>query len=529
MSRILEKRYAISRRRLIQSFGALAAMPLLGREALAQPVFATYPFQLGVAAGDPMPDGFVIWTRLAPEPLEVGYGMPTAPVEVQWEVASDRGFQTIVQKGAAVARPELGHSVHVEVAGLAPATPYWYRFIAGRERSLTGRARTMPARGSSLGRVRFASAGCQHYEQGLFTAYRKLAAEPDLDFVFCYGDYIYEYRGERLWNSPGGPVENVRRHVTGETYSLDDYRRRYAQYKMDADLQAAHAATAWFVTWDDHETDNNWVSSIDQDGTPPAIFNLRRQVAAQAYYENMPLRARSFPIGPSLRLYRRASYGDLLDINLLDTRQYRSDQPCDDKWGVQCPELDRPNAEVLGAAQEKWLMDGLSGSRARWKALAQQIMVMDLDRVPAPDVFAVNPDSWAGYERPRDRLLRFIRDRRIANTVILTGDEHQHFAGELHLDGRNPEGTPIAAEFVATSISSGGNGNDQRPDMVEIQKVNPQLKFNNNRRGYLLCEVTPERWLSEFKVLDQVTERNGTLSTRARLAVEAGDPRIVPA
>ena len=529
MSRILEKRYAISRRRLIQSFGALAAMPLLGREALAQPIFATYPFQLGVAAGDPMPDGFVIWTRLAPEPLEVGYGMPSQPVEVQWEVSSDRSFQTIVQKGTAVARPELGHSVHVEVGGLSPATPYWYRFIAGKERSLYGRAKTMPALGSSLARVRFASAGCQHYEQGLFTAYRKLAGEPDLDFVFCYGDYIYEYRSERLWNSSAGPVENVRRHVDLEIYSLDDYRRRYAQYKMDADLQAAHAAAAWFVTWDDHETENNWVSSIDENGTPPATFNLRRQAAAQAYYENMPLRARSFPVGPSLQLYRRAAYGDLLDLNLLDTRQYRSDQPCDDKWGVACAELDRANAEVLGAAQERWLMDNLAGSRARWKGLAQQIMVMDLDRVAAPDVFAVNPDSWAGYDRPRDRLLRFIRDRRIANTVVLTGDEHQNFAGELHLDGRNPEGAPIATEFVATSISSGGNGNDQRPDMVEIQAANPQLKFNNNQRGYLMCDVTPERWLSEFKVMDQVMEKGGTLTTRASFAVAAGDPRIVAA
>jgi alkaline phosphatase D len=529
MSRILEHRYAISRRRLIQSFGALAAMPLVGREALAQPVFATYPFQLGVASGDPAPDGFVIWTRLAPDPLEVGYGMPSQPVEVQWEVASDGGFRTIVQKGSAVARPELGHSVHVEVAGLEPARPYWYRFLAGKERSLTGRARTMPAPGANLARVRFASAGCQHYEQGLFTAHRKLAAEPDLDFIFCYGDYIYEYRGERLWNSPGGPVENVRRHVGGEMYSLDDYRRRYAQYKMDADLQAAHAAAAWFTTWDDHEIDNNWVGSIDQDGTSPAVFNLRRQVAAQAYYENMPLRARSFPVGPSLQLYRKASYGNLLDLNLLDTRQYRTDQPCGDKWGAVCPDLNREGAEVLGAAQERWLTESLSGSRARWKALAQQIMVMDLDRVPDPATYAVNTDSWAGYDRPRDRLLRFIRDRRIENAVVLTGDEHQNYAGELHLDGRNPEGRPIATEFVATSISSGGNGNDQRPDMVEIQKANPQLKFNNNQRGYLICDVTPERWLSEFRVLDQVMERNGAISTRARFAVAAGDPRVVTA
>lgn len=528
---ILEKRYALSRRRLLQSLGgaaALATMPLLGREALAQPRFRIYPFQLGVAAGDPASDGFVIWTRLAPEPLETSYGMPAQPMEVRWEVAPDARFETIARSGTAIARPELGHSVHVEVEGLEPARPYWYRFIAGSERSLTGRAKTLPMAGADVARVRFGVAGCQHYEQGLFTAFRKLAAEEDLDFVYHYGDYIYEGRGSRLWNSATGPIENVRQHVEDEIYSLDDYRRRYAQYKMDADLQAAHASAAFFTTWDDHEIDNNWVSAIDQDGTPPAIFNLRRQVAAQAYYENMPLRARSFPVGPAIQLYRRASYGRLLDMNFLDTRQYRSDQACGDSWGVVCPEVDRREAEVLGQMQEKWLIDGLNRSEARWKSLAQQIMVMDLDRNPEAEI-AYNLDSWAGYDTPRDRLLRNIRERNIDNVVVLTGDEHQHYAGELHLDGRNPEGRPIATEFVATSATSGGNGMDQRPDMVAIQAANPQLKFNNYQRGYIVADVTPERWETQFRVLDQVTRPGGEISTRATATVAAGDPRIIMA
>ncbi len=531
MSRIFERRYELSRRALLRSIGglgALAAMPLLSREALAQPIFRSNPFQLGVAAGDPAPDGFVIWTRLAPEPLAPGYGMPAAPMEVQWEIGTDSRFEQVVRKGTAIARPELGHSVHVEVAGLQPGRPYHYRFLVGAEKSLTGRARTMPSPGASLARLRFASLGCQHYEQGYFTAHRRVAAEPDLDFVFCYGDYIYEGRSERIWNGPFGPIENIRQHTDAELYSLDDYRRRYAQYKMDADLQASHAAAAWFSIWDDHEIHNNWVSGIDQDGTPPEIFALRKQAAVQAYYENMPLRARSFPVGPSIQLYRRATYGDLVDFNFLDTRQYRTDQPCGDQWAATCAERERADAQVLGQAQERWLFDNLSNSRARWKALAQQIMVMDLDRNPGEAV-GYNLDSWAGYVRPRDRLLRHISDRRIGNAIVLTGDEHQHYAGELHLDGGNPDGRPIATEFVATSISSGGNGQDQRPDMIEIQRANPQLKFNNYQRGYLLCEVTPERWLSEFKVLDRVTERGAAISTRARYAVEAGDPRLVAA
>jgi alkaline phosphatase D len=518
---------ALNRRTLLALGGgtvALAALPTFG-PAMADPIFVDYPFQLGVAAGDPASDGFVIWTRLAPQPLERDHGMPAAVVPVRWEVASDEGFGTIVLKGDTLARPELGHAVHVEVTGLEPGRPYWYRFIAGTERSLAGRAKTLPAAGADVRRVRFISAGCQAYEDGLFTAWRDVAAA-DVDFVFCYGDYIYEGRSRRLRGSSGGPVETVRTHIGGETYSLDDYRQRYAQYKMDADLQAAHASAAWFPSWDDHEIHNNWVASIDQDPVPPEVFDLRRQSAAQAFYEHMPLRRRSFPRGPAVALYRQAAWGGLLDLSLLDTRQYRSDQPCGDRWKVNCPAIDNAEAEVLGREQEKWLFDRLSGSRARWKVMAQQVMMMDLDRDPG-EPYAANLDSWGGYRAPRARLLRHLQERRIDGAIVLTGDEHQHYAGELHIDGRNPGPRPIATEFVATSISSGGDGMDQRPDMVEIQRVNPMLKFNNSQRGYLLCDVTPERWLSDFRVVDQVSTKGGKVTSRAKWAVMPGDPRLV--
>ncbi|MDQ3077749.1 MAG: alkaline phosphatase D family protein [Pseudomonadota bacterium] len=531
MRDIAYARYQFSRRRLLRGFGASAiaalSIPLLSRPALAQPIFTKYPFQLGVASGDPLADGFVIWTRLAPDPMKIGHGMPSQPVEVAWEVASDARFEAIASKGVAIARPELGHSVHVEVSGLEPARPYWYRFQAGTERSLTGRAKTLPRAGARTDHVRFGVAGCQHYEQGLFTAHRKLAAE-ELDFIFCYGDYIYEGRGNRVWNGPNGPVENVRQHAHQEIYSLDDYRRRYAQYKMDADLQAAHASAPWFAVWDDHETDNNWVTDVDQDGTPKQVFDLRRQAAVQAYYENMPLRPSAFPIGPAMQLFRGAAYGDLIDLSFLDTRQYRSDQPCADQWGVACDTLGRADAEVLGTRQEAWVVDRLSSSTARWNVLAQQVMMMDLDRDPGPE-HVVNHDSWAGYRAPRNRLLAGIERRRTNNVIVLTGDEHQNYAGELHLDGRAPGPRPIATEFVTTSITSGGDGIEQRPDMAAIQAVNSQLKFNNAQRGYLVCDVTPERWMSEFKVLDRVTARDGVLRTRIKLAVESGDPRLVAA
>ncbi len=151
---------------------AAIASPLVSSRVLTQPIFGRYPFTLGVASGDPLPDGVVLWTRLAPEPL-AGGGMPMADVEVSWEVAPDAAFRTVVQKGAAVARPELGHSVHVEVTGLQPGRDYWYRFRVGDEVSQTGRTVTAPAAGAAVDRLRFGVCGCSHFEVGYFTAFRQ--------------------------------------------------------------------------------------------------------------------------------------------------------------------------------------------------------------------------------------------------------------------------------------------------------------------------------------------------------------------
>ncbi|MBH5321649.1 alkaline phosphatase D family protein [Aurantiacibacter sediminis] len=521
--RIINRRLALSRRNLLRGFGASAisvfGIALSPVPLLAQPIFRAYPFQLGVASGEAEPDGFVIWTRLAPEPLEYGYGMPRAAVEVDWEVAADRGMSEIVASGTAIARPELGHSVHAEVAGLQPGRPYWYRFSAGRERSMRGRAVTAPSFGAPVDRVRFGIVGCQNYEHGFYTAHRYLAEE-EPDFVFCYGDYIYEGRSRRVWNSPNGPRENPRQVTGDETYSLDDYRRRYAEYKIDTDLQAAHAAAPWFVTWDDHEIDNNWVDDIDQDGVPPRIFALRQQAAMQAYYENMPLRASSLPTGPRMQLFRQARYGDLLDLNLLDTRQYRTDQACGDSWEPNCDDLNR-EAEVLGQAQASWLEDKLRDSQA----IAQQVMMMDLDRLPG-EGSVVNPDSWAGYRDPRRRVLETLSSLRDANPVVLTGDEHQNYAGELHFDGQDPGPAPIAPEFVTTSITSNGDGEFQRRDTTAIAAENDQLKWHNAQRGFALCDVTPERWQTDFRVVDRVTTTGGEMRSALVATVEAGSTRV---
>lgn len=509
-----------------RAFVASAAATTLAAPALlrAQTAWRHYPFSLGIASGDPAPDGFVIWTRLAPEPLEPGGGMGTGVVPVAYEVASDEGFKTVVARGEGLARPELGHAVHVEVAGLQSDRPYWYRFEQGGERSVRGRAHTLPAPSAAPQRLRFGVAGCQNYEDGLFTAHRHLARE-DLHFVYHYGDYIYEYRGDPLrpGRGEGGIFTPVRQHIGQLLYTLDDYRRRYAQYKMDADLQRAHAAHAFFVANDDHEVDNNWVSLIEQEGAPPELFALRRAAAFQAWYEHMPVRRRSLPRQGAIQVYRSAKWGDLAELNFLDTRQFRSDQPCGDGFKPACPEVRSPQAQVLGAEQEAWLARNLSSRDTRWNVLAQQVMMMSVDRRRAPDEApqkVLNLDSWAGYEAPRTRLLN--RMAGLDNVVVLTGDEHQNWAGVLH-DARD---RPVAAEFVSTSIAAGGDGQDRRTGTDHILANNPQLAFVNDQRGYLVCDVGRQEWRTDFMVVDRVSTPGGALSKRQSVAVARGRPAL---
>jgi alkaline phosphatase D len=374
--------------------------------------------------------------------------------------------------------------------------------------------------------VRFVAAGCQNYQDGFYTAYRRISEE-ELDFVWHYGDYIYEARGKAAsTDGQGVKVRTPRQHVGDETFSLDDYRQRYAQYRLDPDLQAAHAAHSWWTTWDDHEIVNNWAGDHDgQDHAPPALFNLRRQAAAQAYYEHLPLRARSVPHGTAIQIFRQARYGSLLSAFFLDTRQFRQPQPCGDGMLSGCVAADRPDGRIMSAREEAWLLQGLSTAGPGWKFIANQVMMMPLDRQLEPGgPDKENMDSWSGYAAARRRLLDHLHGKRIGDVVVVTGDEHQNFAGELRHRGSGPS---VAVEFVATSISSGGDGSDQRPGTQTILSRNPHVTFMNDQRGYVLCEVTAMSWRTDYKVLDRVSEPGGRLTTRAGFAVERGRASLV--
>ncbi len=511
----------ISRRNLLIGAGAsLIAAPAILR---AQQLFTAFPFRLGIASGDPSHDGFVIWTRLAPDPFEEHGGMPMGAVEVEWFVYEDEAMRRVAQKGVALAWPEIGHSVHVELSGLQPDRPYWYRFGIGRDKTQLGRAHTLPVPGSPLDRIRFGAAGCQSYEDGLYTAYGHLARE-DVAFIWHYGDYIYEDRPRQVnYNFDGSPRPHVRSHVGTDCFTLGDYRRRYAQYKMDPDLQAAHRAASWFTTFDDHEIVNDWTAETSPRQPDPALSAFRRAAAMQAYYEHMPLRRSSMPGGVGMQIYRRARIGDLLDAHFLDTRQYRSAQVCKGGFNPACPELEAPDRTVLGAAQQGWLDKALAARSAKWNLIAQQIMVMPLNRATGDETAEIrNLDSWGGYDVAREKLLAGFEG--LGNVVVMTGDEHQNFAGELRRD--TGKGAAVAVELVSTSISSGGTRWVTDATRARIRANNPFLKYSSDRRGYMICDVTPSTWQGQFRGVEQVDVAGAAISTLQTVTIERGKPAI---
>ncbi|HVX15760.1 MAG TPA: alkaline phosphatase D family protein [Pirellulales bacterium] len=509
----------IDRRAFLYGTGSLAAAAIWSQRpsgiVRADARLFGYPFTLGVASGDPTSDGVVLWTRLAPRPFDGG-GMPDEAVKVDWQVADDEAMTRVVRKGTTAALPEWGHSVHVEVDGLAPDRWYWYQFRAAGETSPKGRTRTAPAADARPERLRLAFASCQHFEAGLYTAYEHMLRE-DLDLVIHLGDYIYEYAAEQ---------SHVRRHIGGELSSLVDYRNRHAQYKSDPALQAMHAAVPWIVTWDDHEVDNNYANAISEEkGVTPEEFLVRRAAGYQAYYEHMPLRRAALPKGADMLLYRRVPWGTLAEFFVLDTRQYRTDQPCGDGNKPPCDAMLDPNATLLGGPQRDWLFDGLDHSRSTWNVLAQQVMMARVD-LALGETELHSMDQWPGYEVDRRRVLRHLYERKIANPVVLTGDIHNHWANDLLADFDDLGGPIVAAEFVGTSISSGGNGVDMPRSLKPALSENPFVKFINDRRGYVACTVSPNEWRTDYRTVEYVDRYGAPLTTPATFVVESGKPGL---
>ena len=496
---------------------ALLCTPLAARAQKA-PRFAADPFSLGVASGYPRADTVVLWTRLAPKPLEGG-GLDPEPVEVRWELAEDEGFKRIVRSGTALALPENAHAVHVEPDKLDPARAYHYRFHCGAATSPAGRTRTAPRHGHGDERLRLAVASCQQYEQGWFTAHRHLAGE-DVDLVAFVGDYIYESSWGR---------DHVRKHGTAIPSTLGEYRDRYALYKSDRDLQKSHATAPWVAVWDDHEVQNDYAGDRSQELHPH--FLAQRAAAYKAFAEHMPL-PRAMLAAGGVRIADRLDWAGLARLNLLDTRQFKSHQVCAKPYRggsnvvpeAQCEARLDPALSVLGLEQERWLDAGLADSRAAWNLVVQTTLFVPAGHRHETHGRMFWTDGWDGYPAARERLLRAIAERKPANPVLLGGDVHATYLANVHARPTDPASPVVAAELVATSITSQMSNLAVLPSQL---RANPHIKYANGRmRGYATLEIARPGLDAKVRAVATVKQMEAGGATIESARVESGRPGL---
>ncbi|MEW2192653.1 alkaline phosphatase D family protein [Streptomyces microflavus] len=529
-------RTGLDRRRLLTGAGAAAALaftmnlPAAGTASAAEldaRRIAEDPFTLGVASGDPLPGSVLIWTRLAPRPYEPGGGLPAGRVQVSWELAHDEGFRRVARRGSVTAHAEFAHSVRADVQGLDPGRAYYYRFRTGSWTSPTGRTRTAPAAGTRNSSLTLAAVSCQAYHDGYFTALRHLAAE-DVDVVLHLGDYLYEYAVTATGGARAYTDRRLPAHYNRETLTLEDYRLRYGLYKSDPDLRAAHAAHPFVVTWDDHEAENNYAGDIPENDVTPEEFLLRRAAAYRAYWENQPLRTPQRPTGPDMRLYRRLTFGRLAQFDILDTRQYRSDQAYGDGWRTPGPESEDPARTITGAAQERWLTDGWRASDATWNVVPQQVTFAQRRDVPTA-AYKFSMDAWDGYPASRQRVLAGAESAGVENLMVLTGDVHVAYAFDLKKDFDDPASRTVGTEIVTTSVSSGKDGAERPANWQNQTRANPHMKHYDGRRGYTVVTLTEKQARADFRTVPAVTTPGAPVSTAASFVTEAGNPGLTPA
>lgn len=513
----------ISRRFLLGATAASLVLPAW----VARAQIKANPFTLGVASGSPRADSVILWTRLAPEPLNGG-GMPSGDVVVRYRVWEDAEQRRLLREGDVLAPEADAHSVHLKLRGLAPGREYWYSFAVGDHESPLGRTRTADPSSTT---ARLALASCQNWQSGFYAAYNDMAGWAP-DCVIHVGDYIYEGGigtiGTRQVEKPGETLtfRTVRLHNSAEIVTLRDYRNRYGLYKSDPALQAAHAASPWIVAMDDHEVDNNWAAEIPQDpwAQTPLEFQVRKIAAFQAWYEHMPVERPPVLSGleSQLQMFDAYRFGPA-KVHLLDTRQYRSDQYLDEETcgsgynsqgRVVCAEQNQAARTVLGLNQEKWLARELRGSDAAFNVLASQIWMAPYHYNAAQEPAAVNTDSWDGYDAARARLFQTL-GQDVANPVVVSGDWHCGAAMTIHAEPGNMKSRPIAHEFASTGISSDAGW---MHEMDHMRGANPHVGYLNARKhGYCRFDVSARDWTTVFRTVDDAYDPASSCSTDAEL------------
>jgi alkaline phosphatase D len=534
----------LHRRGLLGLIGAGAAGA--GLPAAAQDAGAV-AFRHGVAAGDPRPDGLVIWTRITPA------GATTAPVEGTWTVWTD-GALAPAASGAFATGPERDFTVKAPVTGLQPGVEYRYEFAVGPLRSPQGRARTLPA--GPTDEVVLAVASCQLHPGGLFNAWDAVSRLERVDAVVHLGDYIYEYgagpddygmvNGARLGRTPEPPREIV---------SLADYRARHAQYKADPDLQAAHARAAFICVWDDHEIANDaWLHGAENH-TPDSEggFPARKAAALRAWFEWMPIREPEGGLSPEA-IFRSYDFGDLASLLMVETRllaraeqlTYERDLPMVGEGRGARPDIEGfrarladPARDLLGDRQRDWIRSTLAASRAAgrsWQVLGNQVVMgrvqgPDITKMASPleiavlmarlpatvrervrqtvDLFKLgvpfNLDSWDGYPAGRERLYAAFAEAGV-QPLVLAGDSHAFWVNDL----KDAAGARRAVEFGTSAISSPSPG-DAVPGVplgAALNAANDEVVFcDQSAKGYVLLTLTPDRATVELRTVSTLVEK----------------------
>ncbi|MEL6253067.1 MAG: alkaline phosphatase D family protein [Bacteroidota bacterium] len=469
------------------------------------------PFYHGVASGDPLTDRVIIWTRVTPE-------TQLPKIEVSWEISEDDSFNHIAQKGIFETGPERDYTVKVDVEGLDAGKEYYYRFSALSSTSPMGHTKTAS---SDAGSLKMAVVSCSNYEWGYFNAYARIAEEEGLDAVLHLGDYIYEYGVGRYGDTTIGRL-NIPAH---EILSMQDYRDRYAQYRLDPDLQAVHGAHPFISIWDDHEiTNNSYKDGAENHQENEGSYEERKAIAKKVYYEWLPIRE-------SERHYRKFSFGGLADLLMLDERLAGRTQQAD---STSDPRRDMADASMLGEKQLQWFGENLKASTAKWKLIGNQVIYSYLDW--GYETFRLNMDGWDGYPVEQEKVARIIQDNNIKNVVFLTGDTHTSWAIEAtnNPESYRPENSEgaFAVEFGAMSVNSANSDERDIPiaavklheSKIVNSELNPHLKFTNMRdHGYLMLELTSEKALATFNFVETNRKRSAEMKTPVSFEVISGE------
>ncbi len=479
-----------------------------GRSALDP---ALYPFYHGVASGDPLFDRVILWTRITLDPAQ-------DPVSVDWQIATDANFGNIVSSGNASTDSTKDYTIKVDATGLQANTWYYYRFKYDTFYSVTGRTKTLPV--GSVNNIRFAVASCQDYQNGFYNAHRHMSQRNDIDAVLFLGDYTYEDGADSV-------IAGRVHEPDHKTVQLIDYRIRQSLYHLDPDLQECHRQYPWITVWDDHETANNSYTTGAKNhntGSDGPWYN-RKVNGVEAYQEWMPIRMPD--PNDTFKIFRRFPFGDLIDLNMIDTRLYDRSKQAGTVISVYDSVLNDTSRTMLGPQQFSWLENNLSASTAKWQVIGQQVMMAPLV-IPAGvfgDPSIANGDQWDGYPYERQRFYDFVMNNNISNVVVLTGDIHTSWANDLPLPNydSSTHQNSVGVEFVVGSVTSG----NELPPLITapvISSIAKHVRYVDLvQHGYYVMDVTPSRTQTDFVYVSTILNQNFTVSTGPSWCVNDGE------